>query len=147
MPSTLSLNEIGGALFALALLIALVVWLLQPPDRRLSSEPGRVGKLVSGWTWKGQTPMSFVVLRTLFWMYVVGVLLTIGSIASRAPRDPDAEHPVPFTTRNGQVYYVERWLGRAIDLAIPVGGILLAGVATTGWLNRRQLKRYDREAG
>jgi len=36
MLSALSLNDVGGLLFALALLIALLVWVFQSPDRRWS---------------------------------------------------------------------------------------------------------------
>ena len=147
MLSALSLNDVGGLLFALALLIALLVWVFQSPDRRWSPRSGRVGRLASGWRWKHQAPKSFAVLRRAFWFYVIATLLTIGSIASWAPRNADAAHPVPFTMRDGQVYYIQRWLGRAIDLAIPVGCVLILGLALAGWLNRRQLVRYDPGAG
>jgi hypothetical protein len=140
-------TELGGLLVALALVVTLIVWLCQPHEQRWTQDGGRVTRLVTGWKWKGRPPRSFTALKLAFWAYVVTVLLGIGSIAVWAPQTPDAAHPAPFRTRGGQVYYVPRWVSRAIDVAVPVGGFFLLGLAVVGWQNRYLLKRYDHGAG
>ena len=86
-------------------------------------------------------------LKRAFWTYMVALLFAMATIPLWAPRTADPEHPVPFRMRNGQVFYVHRWVGRAIDLAFPVAGVLLVGLAFVGWQNRGLLERYDHGAG
>ena len=146
MHDGLSLNELAALLFSAALLISLLVWVLQSQEERWSKN-GRVARLAGGWKWKGPPPTTFTALKRLLLVYVFVALVAVGSIALWAPREADTAHPVPFRTRSGQMYYVQRWVGRAIELAIPVGVAFVAGLALVGWYHREQLERYDRGAG
>ena len=147
MPTTLSIADAGGLLFAFALLIVLLVWLLQSQEERWSSRHGRIARLTTGWRWKDQPPMSFLLLKWVFWLYIAAAPVTLGTIAFRGPRVPDQTHSVPLFMRNGRVSYVQPWVSHAMELVLPVACILLLGLAILGWRNRRHLERYNRGAG
>jgi hypothetical protein len=144
----LSMIDLGGLLYALALLIAALVWLFQPREKRVSSQPGRVSRLMAGWSWSGRAPLSFAVLRTSLWAYMIAVVLIMSTIPGWARERADLGHSVPITMRNGHVYYVPKWFGQSVDLILPGAGALLLALAYSAWRNRGQLERYAiRRAG
>ena len=73
--------------FAVALLVALVVWLLQPSEEK--SQSGRVSKLLEGWRWRGPAPLPFVVLKSALWLCFIATFVTLGTTVTAGRRQPD----------------------------------------------------------
>jgi hypothetical protein len=136
-------HEAGALLFSAAVLAALLFWICQPQEQRWSPE-GRVGRLVSGWRWRGRPPAMFTMLKKTLGLYVLTACAGLWTIRLWAARAAAPEHATPFRTQDGALYYIPGWAGRVVDAAVPVGAALLVLLLFAVWRSRDQLERYDR---
>jgi hypothetical protein len=73
------------------------------------------GRGLFGWRFKNKTPLWFTVIVTLVMVDAVthfGLLATVSSWALSAPDDAHSFR-VPF--RDGNIYFVQWWLGKYLD--------------------------------
>lgn len=98
------------------------------------------GRGLLGWRFKNSTPLWFKLVVALIFADSTlhfGLLSTVSMWASSL-RDATHPHPVPF--RDGNVYFIDVWLGRYLDAWwISVG--LLALLILLLVLNRDRIER------
>jgi hypothetical protein len=130
-----------GLLYALALLVALLLWLLQKPEARW--RPGRLSALLKGWRWRGTAPLPFVVLKWAFWLSFISTFVILGTIPKTSRVQPDTDHPLAFRMRDGKVHYVARWYQHVMPVGLTMGCGLALAMGVVAWRNRTKLERYQ----
>jgi hypothetical protein len=93
-----------------------------------------------GWRFKNRTPLWFKIILALLMADSVlhfGLLSTVSNWALPSP-DPVHSYRVPF--RDGNIYFVQWWLGKYLD-AWWIGPGLLAILILLLLRNRDQLER------
>lgn len=130
-----------GLIYALALLVALVVWLCQRPEER--SRSGRLSKLRKGWRWRGPAPLPFVVLKWAFWLCSIATFVTLATIPETGREQPDVDHPYGLRTRDGKVHYVAGWYQRVMPVGFTLGCSLALAMGMVAWRNRSRLERIN----
>jgi hypothetical protein len=98
------------------------------------------GRGLLGWRFKNRTPLWFKVIVALLLTDAVlhfGLLMTVSSWALSAP-DTARRYRVPF--RDGNIYFVQWWLGMYLDARWIGPGLLAILVLLLVW-NREQIER------
>jgi hypothetical protein len=93
-----------------------------------------------GWHFKNGTPMWFTAIVGLLLADSIlhfGLLFTVSTWAQSA-RDAVHSYRLPF--RDGNIYFVQPWLGHYLD-ARWSGAVLLAALVVLLFLNRDRLER------
>ena len=135
------LLENSGLIYALALLVAFLVWLFQRPEERRRS--GRLSRLLKGWRWRGSAPLPFVVLKWAFWLCFIATFITLSTIPTTGREQPDIDHPFGFRTRDGRVHYVAGWYKHVMPVGFTLGCSLVLAIGAVAWRNRSRLERYQ----
>jgi hypothetical protein len=98
------------------------------------------GRGLLGWRFKNKTPLWFKVIVTLLMADAVAHFGLLTTVSSWALSSPDTLHSYRVPFRDGNIYFVQWWLGKYLD-AWWIGPVLLAILVLLLLRNRDQLER------
>src|ERR1700686_5739072 len=98
------------------------------------------GRGLFGWRFKNKTPLWFKVIVTLLMADAVAPFVFLSTVSAWALSAPDYTHAYRVPFRDGNVYFVQWWLGKYLD-AWWIGPLLLAILVLLLFWNRDQLER------
>ena len=98
------------------------------------------GSGLLGWRFKNRTPLWFKVIVTLLMADAVAHFGLLTTVSNWALSSPDGVHSYRVPFRDGNVYFVQWWLGKYLD-AWWIGPVLLAILVLLLFRNRDQLER------
>ena len=93
------------------------------------------------WQFKGEAPVSFTVLATLFCINFAGQFAAFFAIPRWLPLRPDAAHSYAIRFKGGAVYFVQPWLGKYFYYGFVAHFVLLALMFLIMWLHRDEVER------
>jgi hypothetical protein len=98
------------------------------------------GRGLFGWRFKNKTPLWFKVIVTLLMADAVAHFALLSTVSTWASSAPDDTHPYRVPFRDGNIYFVQWWLGKFLD-AWWIAPALLAVLIVLLVRSRDQLER------
>ena len=95
-----------------------------------------------GWRFRNRTPLWFKAIVVLLMSDAVFHFTLLMAVSSWALPSPDAAHSYRIPFRDGNVYFVQWWLGRYLDAWWIAPG-LLAILVVLLFRNREQIERVS----
>jgi hypothetical protein len=99
-----------------------------------------IGRGLFGWRFKNGTPLWFKVIVALLMADALLHFGLLSTVSNWALPSPDHVHPYRVPFRDGNIYFVQSWLGSYLD-AWWIGPGLLAILVLLLLRNRDQLER------